>query len=202
MCEARNIIPYLNMQTSLHWREGNQPKQPFWCHLSYCKINKKWAKSHFLKLSNDSYDNAVAEGACHRLAHSPSFIDGATLSRKCPVWVLWIHRGLSLQSTVKYCSVMNRLSSAMVKGPATTVVNLWIKLFCCLQAWMETASSVCDVDFMSIFWLPLWDTCDRIELGKHFCEIQIRYGDPVIQSESFHSLYRIYFGWIFKKKIK
>lgn len=67
---------------------------------------------------------------------------GATLCRKYPVWVLWIHKGLSLQLTVKYCIVMNRLSSATIKGPTTIVVNLWIKLFCCLQAWMETPSSV------------------------------------------------------------
>lgn len=67
---------------------------------------------------------------------------GAALCSKNPVWALWIHKGLSLQLAVKYCNVMNHLSSTTVKGAATIAVNLWINLFCSLQAWMETPTSV------------------------------------------------------------
>lgn len=79
----------------------------------------------------------------HCLMHSPYFIDVVVLhsAANCPAWVLWIHKGLCLHLTVKYCIVMNHLST-MVKGLAQIVVNLWINLFCCLQAYMETPSSV------------------------------------------------------------
>lgn len=78
------------------------------------------------------------EGACLCPVDSPCFIDVVVLS-------------FSAMALCKFCGYMkasvfswlfNVASRCTVKGPAVVVVNLWIHLFCYLQAWMATLSAV------------------------------------------------------------
>ena len=119
----------------------------------YCKICLFLCYIIWMDLIlRESSDNTVTTSTRSRLLScaQPIFYwcCGAALCSKRPVWVLWIHRGLSLQLTAKYCIVMNRLLCTTVKAPATIVVNL----FCCLQAWMERMGECVKWTFL----LPLW----------------------------------------------
>lgn len=78
------------------------------------------------------------EGACHRLVDSPCFIDAVILSFSANAQCEF--SGYMKASVFSW--LINIALWCAVKGPATIVVNLWIHLFCCLQAWMATRSGV------------------------------------------------------------
>lgn len=62
------------------------------------------------------------EEVCHGLVNSPYFIDAVVLHALSEFF--GYTRASVLGLTVKYCTVTNHFSSAMVKEPATIVVTL------------------------------------------------------------------------------